>query len=123
MTPKKKVKWAEECLKRAVSLLPTQTHVRMTHRHSDDGGGDCAAEYQYFRADINIDLESMDTKKSIAQYVFHEVMHIPVAPLARVAKHLSPDRFAKKQVTDLHEFVTTSLELMFFKLVFPEFEE
>ena len=122
MSPKKKVQWAEECLARAVELLPTTTHVRMTHRYSEEGGGECRAEYQYFRADINADLESLHTKRAIAQYIFHEVIHIPLDPLARIAKHLCHDRFAKKQVRDLHEYVTTSLELMFFKLVFPEFE-
>ena len=123
MNPKNKVAWAKKCLARAVGLLPTETTVRMTFRYDDDNTATCVAEPEYFRAVINANLEELHTKKAIAEHVFHEVVHIPLWPLFDLARDLCPDKLAKKQVRKANEFVTTSLELMFFKLVFPEFEE
>ena len=124
MNPKKKVKWAEECLDRTARLLPLETTVRMTYRHDGENTATCVAEPEYFRALVNANLEDLHTRKAIAQHVFHEVVHIPIWPLYDVAMDLSKgDKFARKQVRRTNEFTTTSLELMFFKLVFPEFED
>lgn len=127
MNPKKKVIWAEKCLERAVKLLPAQTTVRMTYRYDEDRTATCIAEPEYFRAIINVNLEDLRDEKEIAQYIFHEVMHIPIWPLFQVAKRLAKnanDRTVlRKVVVDANEYVTTSLELMFFKLVFPEFND
>ena len=123
MSPEKKVGWAESCLKRVVGLLPVQTTVRMTYRHDRKNTATCLAEPEYFRAIVNVSLEDLKTKKDIAQHIFHEVIHIPVWPLFDVGLDLCHDKFERKQVRDTNEFVTSSLELMFFQLVFPEFEE
>ncbi len=127
VNPKKKVQWAEQCLKRAVALLPMQTTVRMTYWHEAEGTATCAADPKYFRAHININLEDLHTKKDIAKYVFHEVVHIPLWPLylkaKRLAKNSNEPKVLGKDVYDTNEFVTTTIELMFFELVFPEFKE
>ena len=122
MSPELKEKWARKYLERAVKLLPSETTVRMTCRYDEKNAATCVAEPEYFRAQVNANLEYLHTKQAIAEHIFHEIVHIPTWPLYDLAQDLCPDKFAKRQVRKTNEFVTTSLELMFFKLVFPEFE-
>jgi hypothetical protein len=122
MKPEIKERWARRYLARAVKLLPSEVTVRLTCRYDEANAASCVVEPEYYRAQINANLEYLHTKRAIAEHVFHEVVHIPLWPLFDMARDLCPDKFTKKQVRKTNEFVTTSIELMFFKLVFPELE-
>ncbi len=86
----------------------------------------CNVEPEYLRGSVNVNIDSLLTEEDIAKHVLHEFMHIPGWELFTVAGDLArgtgEKKLMKKAVRRANETMASTLEDMFFLLVFPEFE-
>ncbi len=112
---------------RIAKLMPGRLVVKPSFLYDKENMAACAIEPEYLRGSININIDSLMTEKDIAQHVLHEFMHIPGWELFTVAgdmaKSTNEAKLMKKVVRRANETMASTLEDMFFLLVFPEFDE
>ena len=125
MTRLQRERYATKCMKRVAALMPNRMMLKSSFLFDKENGAYCAIEPEYLRGSININIDTLLTEKDIAQHVLPEFMHIPGWELYIVAgdmaKNTSEARLMKKVVRRANETMASTLEDMFFLLVFPEF--
>ena len=125
MTRLQRERYATKCMRRIADLMPSRMVIKSSFLHDKDNGASCVIEPEYLRGHVNINIDTLLTEKDIAQHVLHEFMHIPGWELFIVAgdlaKNTSEARLMKKVVRRANETMASTLEDMFFLLVFPEF--
>ena len=127
MTRLQRERYATKCMKRLVKLIPYAITVRSSFLYDSKNSAHCSIEPEYFRGAVNINIDELKTEKDIARHVMHEFMHIPGWELYTVAgdlaKSTNEEKLMKKAVRRANETMASTLEEMFFLLVFPEFAE
>ena len=127
MTENQKRKYALACARRIAKLLPFYSSLTVKYRFEEGALGSCQFELEYYRGKININVEAHETERDIAMTTFHEFMHVPVWSLFeladRLAKGSNERKILRKQVQTANETAASTLENMFFLLVFPEHGE
>ena len=127
MTRLQRERYADKCMKYVHGLMPRSLSIKPSFLFNKDAGAHCSIEPEYLRGSININIDTLTTKEGIARHVLHEFMHIPGWELFTVAGDLarstSEAKLMKKAVRRANETMASTLEEMFFLLVFPEFDE
>ena len=127
MTRLQRQRYAMRCIKRVVKLLPHAITIKSSFLYDKETGAYCNFEPEYLRGSININIDTLQTEEDIAKHVLHEFMHVPGWELYTVAGDLArgtnESKLMKKVVRRANETMATTLEDMFFLLVFPEFDE
>jgi len=125
MTRLQRERYAIKCMRRIADLMPNRMVIKSSFLFEKDNGASCSIEPEYLRGLVNINIDALLTEKDIAQHVLHEFMHIPGWELFIVAgdmaKNTSEAKLMKKVVRRANETMASTLEDMFFLLVFPEF--
>ena len=127
MTRLQRERYTVKCMNRVAVLLPMRMAIKPSFLYDKTSGAYCNIEPEYFRGSVNINIDTLTTEKEIAQHVLHEYMHIPGWELFTVAGDLARStneaKLMKKVVRRANETMASTLEDMFFLLVFPEFDE
>ncbi len=127
MTRLQRERYAMKCMKRIADLMPARMLIKPSFLFNKDASAHCSIEPEYLRGHVNINIDTLQTEKDIAQHVLHEFMHIPGWELFTVAGDLARStneaKLMKKVVRRANETMASTLEDMFFLLVFPEHEE
>lgn len=127
MTRLQRERYATKCINRVLKLLPFRIMLKSTYLYEKDAGAHCSIEPEYLRGSFNINIDELQTEKAIAGHVLHEFMHIPGWELFTVAGDLARGtneaKIMRKVVRRANEKMASTLEDMFFLLVFPEFDE
>ena len=125
MTRLQRERYAMKCMRRVADLMPSCMTIKSSFLFDKDNGASCSIEPEYLRGSVNINIDMLLTEKDIAQDVLHEFMHIPGWELFTVAGDLARNtnerQLMKKVVRRANETMASTLEDMFFLLVFPEF--
>ncbi len=125
MTRLQRERYATKCMRRVADLMPNRMVIKSSFLFDKDNGASCIIEPEYLRGSVNINIDTLLTKKDIAQHVVHEFMHIPGWDLYIVAgdlaKGTNEPKIMRKVVRRANETMASTLEDMFFLLVFPEF--
>ncbi len=115
------------CIKRVVKLVPHAITIKSSFLFDKDTGAYCNFEPEYLRGSININIDTLQTEEDIAKHVLHEFMHVPGWELYTIAgdmaRNTNESKLMKKVVRRANETRASTLEDMFFPLVFPEFDE
>ena len=126
MTRLQRERYAVRCMNRLAKLMPSRLTVKPSFLYDKTTGAYCNFEPEYFRGSININIDTLQTEEDIAKHVLHEFMHVPGWELYTVAGDLArgtnESKLMKKVVRRANEMMASTLEDMFFLLVFPEFE-
>ena len=113
-------------MNRVVKLLPRHLTIKPSFLYDKTTGAYCNFEPEYFRGSVNINIDTLQTEEDIAKHVLHEFMHVPGWELYTVAgdmaRNTQESKLMKKVVRRANETMASTLEDMFFLLVFPEFE-
>ena len=127
MTRAQRERYAKKCMNRVVQLLPHAIQIKSSFLFDKGSEAYCSVQPEYFRGSININIDTLKTEEDIAKHVMHEFMHIPGWELFTVAGDLARNtqesKLLKKVVRRANETMASTLENMFFLLVFPEFDE
>lgn len=127
MTRLQRERYAIKCMRRIADLMPSRMTIKSSFLFDKDAGAHCSIEPEYLRGAININIDTLLTEQDIAKHVLHEFMHIPGWELYTVAGDLArgtnEEKLMKKVVRRANETMASTLEDMFFLLVFPEFEQ
>ena len=127
MTRLQRERYATQCMNRIMKLLPVRMMIKSSFLFEKGAGAHCSIEPEYLRGAININIDDLQTEMTIARHVLHEFMHIPGWELFTVAgdlaKGTSEAKIMRKIVRRANETMASTLEEMFFLLVFPEFDE
>ena len=125
MTRLQRERYATKCMKRVARLMPGRMRVKPSFLFDKENGASCSIEPEYLRGSVNINIDTLLTEEDIARHVLHEFMHIPGWDLYTVAgdlaKSTNEEKLMKKTVRRANETMASTLEEMFFLLVFPEF--
>ena len=112
---------------RIAALMPGRMKIKPSFLHEKGANASCSIEPEYLRGSMNINIDDLQTEKDIAQHVLHEFMHIPGWELYIIAGDLARStnetKIMKKVIRRANETMASTLEDMFFLLVFPEFDE
>ena len=126
MTRLQRNRYAIRCMNRVVKLLPGRITIKSSFLFDKETGAYCNFEPEYLRGSININVDTLLTEEDIAKHVLHEFMHLPGWELYTVAGDLArgtnESKLMKKVVRRANETMASTLEDMFFLLIFPEFE-
>lgn len=126
MTRAQRERYARKCMDRVVKLVPCTIQIKPSFLFDKSSGAYCNIEPEYFRGSININIDTLKTEEDIAKHVMHEFMHIPGWELYTVAgdlaRNMQESKVMKKVVRRANEVMASTLENMFFLLVFPEFD-
>ena len=113
-------------MKRIAKLMPNHMTFKPSFLFDKGSMAYCSIEPEYLRGSINVNIDSLVTEEDIAKHILHEFMHIPGWELFTVAGDMARDtqesKLMKKVVRRANETMASTLEDMFFLLVFPEFE-
>ncbi len=127
MTRLQRERYATKCMKRIAELMPGRMVIKPSFLFDKASGAYCNIEPEYLRGSVNINIDTLQTEKDIARHVLHEFMHIPGWELFTVAGDLAKNtqeaKVMKKVVRRANETMASTLEDMFFLLIFPEFDE
>ena len=127
MTRLQRERYAENCMRRIADLMPNRLTLKSSFLFDKGSMAYCTIEPEYLRGSINVNIDSLLTEKDIAKHTLHEFMHIPGWELFTVAGDLARNtqeaKLMKKVVRRANETMASTLEDMFFLLVFPEFDE
>ena len=127
MTRLQRERYATKCMKRIANLMPSRMAITSSFLYNKEASAHCSIEPEYLRGSININIDRLLTEKDIAKHVLHEFMHIPGWELFTVAGDLARStneaKLMKKAVRRANEVMASTLEDMFFLLVFPEHGE
>ena len=114
-------------MKRIGDLMPSRLSLKSSFLFDKGSMAYCSIEPEYLRGNINVNVDSLLTKQDIARHTLHEFMHIPGWELYTIAGDLARNtqeaKVMKKVVRRANETMASTLEDMFFLLVFPEFDE
>ncbi len=126
MTRLQRERYATKCMERVAKLMPGRLALKPSFLFDKGSMAYCNIEPEYLRGSINVNIDSLLTEEDIAKHVLHEFMHIPGWELYTVAGDLArgtnESKLMKKVVRRANETMASTLEDMFFLLVFPEFE-
>ncbi len=126
MTRLQRERYATKCMERIAKLMPGRMTLTPSFRFDKGSMAYCNFEPEYLRGSVNVNIDSLLTEKAIATHVLHEFMHIPGWELFTIAGDLARNtqesKVMKKVVRRANETMASTLEDMFFLLVFPEFE-
>ncbi len=113
-------------MKHIAKLMPGRMTIKPSFLFDKGSMAYCNVEPEYLRGSVNVNIDSLLTEEDIAKHVLHEFMHIPGWELFTVAGDMARDtqesKLMKKVVRRANETMASTLEDMFFLLVFPEFE-
>lgn len=127
MTRLQREHYAMKCIRRIANLMPSCMTLKSSFLFDKGSMAYCSIEPEYLRGSININIDSLLTEQDIAKHTLHEFMHIPGWELYTVAGDLARNtqeaKVMKKVVRRANETMASTLEDMFFLLVFPEFAE
>ena len=126
MTRLQRERYATKCMKRIAALMPSRLTLKSSFLFDKGSMAYCSIEPEYLRGSVNVNIDSLLTEEDIAKHVLHEFMHIPGWELFTIAgdmaRNTNESKLMKKVVRRANETMASTLEDMFFPLVFPEFE-
>ena len=113
-------------MERIAALMPSRLKIKPSFLFDKGSMAYCNIEPEYLRGSVNVNIDSLLTEEDIAKHVLHEFMHIPGWELFIVAgdlaRNTNESKLMKKVVRRANETMASTLEDMFFLLIFPEFE-
>ena len=126
MTRLQRERYATKCMKRIAALMPSRLKIKPSFLFDKGSMAYCNIEPEYLRGSVNVNIDSLLTEEDIAKHTLHEFMHIPGWELFIVAgdlaRNTNESKLMKKVVRRANETMASTLEDMFFLLIFPEFE-
>ena len=98
--------------------------ITIRYRYDKKNEASVVTEPEYERAQVNINLEAMETPEQLKKAVLHEMAHIPSWQLYHVAGELARNsdasKFAKEMVRHANEAATTAWARILEPLVFGD---
>jgi len=126
MTRLQRERYATKCMERIAALMPSRLKIKPSFLFDKGSMAYCNIEPEYLRGSVNVNIDSLLTEEDIAKHTLHEFMHIPGWELFIVAgdlaRNTNESKLMKKVVRRANETMASTLEDMFFLLIFPEFE-